>query len=103
MLGTPLSQPTTIKPGRPMLNPNDLPSNLNLGFGDSASQAAQQPMDLESHAIPSVADLANKPFTSNLENARLLANITKMRVGKLTVEPPTSEPTPQEAKAEYDR
>lgn len=69
-----------------MINPDDLPDTLNLGFGDSASQ---RPNDLLSGVIPTVHDLKSRPFASNLENAKILARLTKHRVERLEIQPPT--------------
>lgn len=108
VLGTPLSRPSAITPAKQddLLNPNSLPENLNLGFGDSASQ---RPNDLDSQIIPSAAELQNRPFASNLENAKILANLTKHRVSRLNVTPAragivdSQDMSAPESKAEYER
>ena len=51
-LGTPISKPTNITPAKPLLNPDNLPDSVNLGFGDSASQ---RPVDVDSNVLPSVS------------------------------------------------
>ena len=38
-------------------------------------------------AIPTLNDLKNRPFASNLENAKVLVQITKQRVDSLGVKP----------------
>ena len=58
----------------------NLPDNFNLGFQDSASQ-------IKNEQNMNVQDLKNRPFASNLENARILAQLTQHRIDKLDINP----------------
>ena len=61
-----------------------MPDNLNLGFGDSASQVKNE-LDTSLNGIPNVNDLRNRPFASNMENAQILAKLTRHRIEKLGI------------------
>lgn len=83
---TPTSTNNSLQtPHKSGMTPGNLPSNLNLGFGDSASQRPNEVT--EEGGIPSINELKNRPFASNLENAKILAQITKMRIDKLGINP----------------
>lgn len=60
-----------------------------IGFHDSVSQRKNDAYkSTDGLSVPSLTELKNRPFTSNLENAKLLAKITKHRIDKLQLEPP---------------
>lgn len=55
-----------------------------MGFGDSASQVKND-VDTSQGGIPNINDLRNRPFASNMENAKILAKLTRHRVEKLGI------------------
>lgn len=60
-----------------------------IGFHDSVSQRKNDAYkSQDEQSIPSATELKNRPFASNLENAKLLAQLTKHRIDKLKLGPP---------------
>jgi len=65
----------------------NLPKNLDIGFADSVSQRNQDTISMT--GIPSINELNNRrPNATSLENAQVLAAVTKQRVEKLAINPP---------------
>ena len=58
---------------------------MNLGFGDSASQVKNEIDTSLDGGIPNINDLKNRPFASNMENAKILAKLTRHRIQKLGI------------------
>lgn len=74
-----------------MIDPDNLPDNLNLGFGDSASQKQNNLLSGTGAEMPSISELKNRPFASNLENAKILSHITRVRIEKFGISPMKAE------------
>jgi len=52
--------------------------------------------------MPSASELKNRPFVSNLENAKILAQVTKRRIEKIQLGPDQFNPT-GDAQKEFEK